>query len=115
MTPIDQPRSEQWRDIPGFEGIYQASNLGIIRSIDRIDARGNRRRGQPLQTRHHLSGIDVGLTKNARQTQHFVRRLVLQAFVGPCPDGMEARHINGDPTDCRLSNLEWATRVRASA
>jgi hypothetical protein len=40
-----------------------------------------------------------------------VHRLVLEAFVGPCPDGMEARHLSGDPADNRLENLEWGTRA----
>jgi hypothetical protein len=39
-----------------------------------------------------------------------VHRLVLDAFVGPCPDGMECRHLNGVKADCRLSNLAWGTR-----
>jgi len=40
----------------------------------------------------------------------FVHRLVLEAFVGPCPGGMECRHLDGDPTNNRLDNLRWGTR-----
>src|SRR5215471_1608313 len=41
----------------------------------------------------------------------FVHRLILEAFVGPCPKGMEARHLNGDRQDNRLVNLAWGTRL----
>jgi HNH endonuclease len=40
----------------------------------------------------------------------YVHHLVLEAFVGPCPPGHEACHINGDSLDCALSNLKWGTR-----
>lgn len=46
----------------------------------------------------------------AKSRKLYVHALVLRAFIGPCPDGMECRHKNGDRSDCRLENLEWSTR-----
>lgn len=54
--------------------------------------------------------LRVNLTSQVGRVQMFrVHRLVLLAFVGPCPDGMEARHLNGIKTDNRADNLAWGT------
>jgi hypothetical protein len=54
--------------------------------------------------------IHLRASSPGRETTHLVHRLVLEAFVGPCPEGMEACHNNGDPADNRLENLRWDTR-----
>ncbi len=99
-----------WVPIPGHEGSYEVSHLGRVRSIDRviIDRNGKRyrRRGQTLRTwpeRGYLC-VRLGIGR-----QYAVHRLVLLAFVGPCPEGQEALHQNGDPSDPRLTNLRWGT------
>lgn len=51
----------------------------------------------------------VSLHKKGKQVFCLVHRLVLEAFVGPCPKGMECRHLNGDSGDNRLENLRWGT------
>jgi hypothetical protein len=48
--------------------------------------------------------------RGGKQRKLYVHRAVLMAFVGPCPEGHEARHLNGEPNDNRLSNLCWDTR-----
>jgi hypothetical protein len=52
----------------------------------------------------------VGLCRKSKQTLFFVHRLLLLAFVGPCPEGMECRHLDGDKRNCRLPNLCWGTK-----
>lgn len=103
--------NEIWKEIPGYEGYYEVSNLGRVRSLDRINARGHRLKGQlmslnPQPSGHHV----VALHKDGQRVTVGVHRLVLTTFVGPCPTGMEACHWNDIPDDNRLENLRWGTR-----
>ena len=54
-------------------------------------------------------GLSVHIYKDGHRKQIYVHRLILETFVGPCPEGMECRHKNGNPRDNRLENLEWNT------
>lgn len=107
--------SEIWRPVVGFCDSYEVSNLGRVRSLDRIinihrygREETRRRSGQSLTPRrnpiHGHASVQFG-SKN-----YGVHRLVLEAFVGPCPPGMECRHANDVPDDNTLSNLSWGTR-----
>jgi hypothetical protein len=102
---------ERWRPIPGYESSYEVSDLGNVRSVGRRDALGRRRQGIALSprrvTRDHLA---VALYKSGVRRNAQVHVLVLEAFVGPRPDGLDGCHWNGDPTDNRLTNLRWDTR-----
>ena len=91
---------EQWRDIPGYEGRYEVSNMGRVYS--------HMRGGRVLRPGTMSSGhVSVSLGKYNSKCVH---ELVLIAFVGPRPDKCEARHLNGVPNGNRLDNLEWASR-----
>lgn len=103
--------TENWRDIPGYVGTYQVSDLGRVRSLDRIDGRGRARKGLVLKQSIDVDGRpNIGL----RNKRHRVCRLVLIAFKGLPSDAdkvhYDSCHINGDPTDNSLSNLRWGTR-----
>lgn len=113
---------EIWRAIPGYEGGYEASSLGRVRSLDRyVDmpcVRGHCRahqhfcHGRVLRPGPANSGhLSVVLGRDNTQSVHV---LVLLAFVGPPELGQEARHLNGRPACNRLDNLEWASRQRNS-
>ena len=109
-TPEGHQLNEQWKSVPGYEGIYEVSDQGRVRSLDRIDASGNRRRGQDRKPVTKASGyLKVDLCKDGRESAPSVHRLVLTAFVGPAPDGMETCHNDGNPTNNALSNLRWGT------
>lgn len=106
MTPV----IEQWRPIPRFEGSYEASSHGRIRSTDRIVSSGHRRKGKILSPKLNRWGYsEVNLSKANKQFSRSVHRLVLEAFVGPCPPEHEACHFNDERLDNRLENLRWGT------
>lgn len=86
----------QWKDIPGFDG-YEVSNYGQIQKIG----------GQPRKTHKEKSGH---LSVMIRRKRLRVHHAVLFAFVGPMPDGMECRHLDGNPENNTLENLCWGTR-----
>src|SRR5262245_35009916 len=103
---------EHWRPIPGFEGSYSVSDQGQVRSENRriVDRNGR-------AMRYHGQILAVGV-RNAdgrrtvslgRNRTRMVYHLVLEAFIGPCPKGMEARHLDDDTSNDRLSNLAWGT------
>jgi len=111
--------NEIWRDIPGFEGAYQVSDLGRVRGLGRtVYHQGGRRFVcerilRPGSTRSGHYHVVRG--RGGKGGKHIIARvhaLVLLAFVGPRPQELEIRHLNGIPTDNRLINLEYATRSR---
>lgn len=95
---------EEWKDIPGYEGYYQVSNLGRVKSLNYN--RENRK--QILKQAKDYDGYClVSLAKNNKHTTAKVHRLVLQAFIGP--SNLHINHINKIKEDNRLENLEYCT------
>ena len=102
--------NEEWRDIKGYEGLYRVSNLGRIKSLERIDARGCKRKQKILKPQMLNNGYyQVLLSKNSIRKFYFVHRLVYEAFNGPIPEGLQVNHINEIKADNRLSNLNLMT------
>jgi hypothetical protein len=105
---------ERWADVVGYEGSYKVSNKGIVKSMRR--RRKNRygycyKRERILEPAEYYTGhLYVNLCLNSKGRSCAIHRLVLEAFVGPCPEGMECRHLDGDPKNNCLSNLKWGTK-----
>ena len=111
---------EEWKDIPGYEGCYQASTHGRIRSVDHYVPGVNHYTGKPFSRkvpskvlrpgRYCKSGhVSVVLGRGTNGIP--VHQLVMHTFCGKTPNGMEILHSNGDPTDNRLVNLRYGTRT----
>ena len=99
---------EEWKDVVGYAGFYQVSNHGRIKRIARGKGTYPGRILKPqLKPDKHLH---VRLSKNNIVTTHLVHRLVLEAFVGPCPIGMVSRHLDCDGTNNYLTNITYSTR-----
>lgn len=110
-------KAELWKPVVGFEGLYEVSDLGRVRSLPRLvtDKNGKRTRfwkGKILnnicaQTGYHF----VSLHRNAdRETRQLVHRLVMMSFAPiETPEQMIVDHKNGIRSDNKLSNLRWTT------
>lgn len=112
----DRGSVEEWRPVVGYEGIYEVSSIGRVRSIDRIvplrTGGVTFRKGRVLKTRKNPSGhVEVKLSRECRPKTKLVHQLVCIAFHGPRPDGEEVRHLNDTPDDNRRENPVWGTRV----
>lgn len=102
----------EWRAIPGYEGRYEISDDGRVRSLARRCLTGRGDRAVPARE-PRLKGVGaylgVMLSASGAKATRLVHDLVLSAFVGPRPDAEQARHLNGNARDNRLSNLSWGT------
>lgn len=105
--------SSEWKTLPGFDG-YEVSSDGQMRSWIPFGRKGlvARRLTEPraLVPRSNRGYINYQLRLSGRTVTMFAHRAVLLAFVGPCPSGMETRHVNGKSSDNRLENLSWSTK-----
>lgn len=112
-----QSIAEEWRPIPGFPN-YEASNLGRIRSLDRVFRRMNRWgklaeyrwKGRIMKLTPHRGWLAVTI-RGEGQTAWGVHQLIASAFHGPCPEGLVVDHVNTIKTDNRPENLEYVTNT----
>ena len=109
---------EEWRPVVGYEGSYEVSSLGRVRSLDRYvhhkpkerAAYTRLHRGRMLAPETKKGYSVVVLCDDESCKPHAIHRLVLTAFDGEPRDGMECCHNNGDRSDNRLGNLRWGSR-----
>ena len=115
---------EEWRDIKGYEGMYQVSNLGRVKSLERVvsylrdgERRYHRVEGKikvpskKLNKKHHTPYLSLRLYTNNNGKNCYVHRLVAEAFIENSDNKPTVNHINGDKLDNRVENLEWATHL----
>jgi hypothetical protein len=106
--------TEQWKAIEGYEGLYEVSNLGNVRSLDRTirhsDGKVTNFKGQVLKYGVHYKGyLVVYLTKNSKKKSVKIHRLVATAFI-PNPDNLpHVNHKDENKTNNHVSNLEWCS------
>lgn len=104
---------EEWRPVVGYGGLYMVSSMGRVRSLDRVDRRGQFRPGRLLRERNDTAGAGyryVNLSRDGVARKINVHVIVLEAFIGPRPSPRhEGCHQDGDRTNPRLANLRWGT------
>ena len=96
---------EIWLPIPGYEGLYEVSSQGQVRSLPRWTVKRR-------ILKHHLTHDGyprLMLSKNSLRRMFTVHRLVAVAFLGPPPDGMQVNHKDGNKLNSVLDNLEYVT------
>ena len=103
--------SETWKDVVGYEGLYEVSDKGKVHSVARKDSIGRKCGGRMLTPRYDKDGyLRVTLHKNGKHKTRFIHRLVAGAFV-PNPNGYsEINHRDENKVNNYANNLEWCTR-----
>lgn len=102
-------KTETWKAIVGAEGRYEVSDQGRIR---RVLAGKATRVGRilKLHVRPKDNRVAITLRVNGANKSNSVHRLVAESFIGPCPPGKEVNHLDGDPANNKVENLEYVSR-----
>ena len=103
---------EIWKDIPNYEGLYQVSNLGRVKSLDRVVTfkNGTKRLFKGVirkQTIDKANRCCVKLCKNNKEENCYVHSLVALSFIGERPKGYVVAHYDGNPQNNNISNLRY--------
>lgn len=113
---------EEWRPVVGYEGLYEVSDLGRVKSLDRVIMRKNGRpitvKGkikEPTKWNYDYDYLEVKLSKNGVDKTIFVHQLVAKTFI-PNPNGCDVvHHIDRNQKNNRVDNLEWMTKPEHDA
>ena len=102
---------EEWRPIEGYEGLYEVSSYGRVRSLDRYDSRNHFIEGKLLKNKNNGNGyLLCTLSKNGIVKNKYIHRLVAEAFIER-PDCLyEVNHKDENKTNNNVTNLEWCDR-----
>lgn len=107
--------AEVWKPVPGYEGQYEVSDQGRVRSLDRVclgkDGKREIHHGKILKPQKMKRGyLEVSISSSGRRTHRTIHTLVAEVFLGPRPEGFDVAHRDGDRSHNTVNNLFYATR-----
>lgn len=107
-------QKETWKDIPGYESLYQASSLGRIRSLDRklVTKNGSIKIIKGLIKKPSIdksNRFTIGLSKKGKRKSFTVHKIIALTFIGERPEGYEVCHIDGNSQNNELGNIRYDT------
>lgn len=102
--------TEEWKDIKGYEGLYQVSTLGRVRSLPRISIQGHQLQGKYLIPQKRSGYFYTCLHKEGVRSKYLMHRLVATTFIPNPENKAEVNHIDGNKYNNQVENLEWCTK-----
>jgi HNH endonuclease/NUMOD4 motif-containing protein len=103
---VEKPAGQTWLPVPGWDGLYEVSDLGLVWSHYKWQKQRGHLLKTPLDNRNYQQ---VNLSRGGVKLHTHVHVLVATAFHGPCPPDMECRHLDGNRSNNVASNLKWGT------
>lgn len=100
---------EEWRQIQAYEGLYEISNLGQVKALDKLDSLGRKVKQKIMSPNVSTGYARVGLHKEGQKKMLLVHRLVAIAFIPNQENKTEVNHIDGNKFNNMADNLEWNT------
>ena len=103
---------EEWRSVLGYEGLYEVSDQGRVRSLARTVKSGKQTKRIPywsLVVSPREGYPALSLSRGGGRRIAYTHKLVCEAWHGPRPEGMQCRHLDGNPLNCTPENLRWGT------
>lgn len=109
---IENLPNEIWKDIVGWENLYQVSNLGRVKSFPYTDKRGHKCQDEIIMNQYYCKGhLTITLDKNGIRDGYYVHRLVAEAFIPNPSNFPQINHKNLIKDDNRVENLEWCNHT----
>ena len=104
-------QEEIWKDIEGYEDLYQVSNLGRVRRLKFINKTTNKYQERIVAITDNGEGYKiVSLCKNGKRKNYYIHRLIATYFIPNKENKLEINHIDGNKNNNNINNLEWCTR-----
>lgn len=100
---------EIWKDIKGYEGLYQVSNLGKVKRIEHFDSIGRKKKEKEMSAQEVSGYLRVWLSKGMIRKGYLIHRLVAESFILNLNNKKEVNHKDGDKQNNCVNNLEWVT------
>ncbi len=103
---MNPQNTDQWLPFVGFESTHEISESGLVRKISGYGSAKPGPRSVYITPKGYK---EIVLYRDGIPHSQRIQRAVAEAFIGPCPEGMECAHIDGNPSNCHFTNLKWAT------
>lgn len=106
---MSEPTQTKWRPVAGYEGIYEVSSNGQVRSVSRRGKTRGKILKPQVRKQRNAGHLLLKLRRDGVQKTKTVHQIVAEAFLGRRPEGMQIRHLDGNPANNNVSNLAYGT------
>lgn len=105
-------KDEIWKPIKGYKGFYEVSNKGRVRSVERLDARGQHRKSKVISIKNIRSSKQVTLFRDGKRKNFLVQKLVADAFLEAPQANEKLIYVDGNPENNCVENLKWQKKAQ---